>query len=212
MYKFIFNGLFIVSLTFALFSCSDSNQQSQNKSQQQPFESMLVYPEKRQIVDFNLIKPDLSVFTQDDFKGYWNLLFLGFTNCPDVCPTTLTDLTNIYKKISPELQSKMRILFLSVDPARDTPQHIGSYLDYFHKDLVGITGEKIEIDKLVSAIGGIYTINSEEGEFYTVDHSARIFLINPKGERYGIITSEAMHNKDKSLLVKELELMVKTGI
>jgi len=200
----------VVLSLLLLSACSDSDSNRKQQSFQQPFKSMLVYPKKNKIIDFELSRHDKTKFDQTSFSGRWNLIFMGYTNCPDVCPTTLLDISNIYKKINPELQKKFQILFLSVDPTRDNPEHIGQYIDYFHDDLVGVTGNKPEIDKLVAALGGIYSLNTEEGEFYTVDHSARIFIVSPKGERYGIISSEAMHNKDKTELVSELEKMAST--
>jgi protein SCO1/2 len=173
---------------------------------------MLVYPKKNKIEHFELIKHDTQVFNENNFTDRWNLIFVGYTNCPDVCPNTLTDITNIYKKIKPELQKKFQIIFFSVDPKRDSPEHIGKYIDYFHDDLVGITGDKPEIDKLVASLGGIYSLNTEEGEYYSVDHTARIFIVSPKGERYGIVSSESMHNKDKSILINELESMAASKI
>jgi protein SCO1 len=200
-------------LSLTLLACSqgaDPEKNTDSSSQQsfkQPFKSMLVYPKKNKIADFTLVDHKLEKFNQDSFIGKWNLMFMGYTNCPDVCPMTLTDMTKIYQQLTPELKDKFQVLFLSVDPSRDNPEHIAKYIDYFDQDFVGITGEKKHIDTLVASVGGIYALNTEEGEYYTVDHTARIFLINPKGERYGMITSETMHNKDKALLISELETM-----
>lgn len=212
MFKYLKRSLFFILACASLAGCNESPQENNKQLFQQPFQSMLVYPKKNKIGDFKLIKHDLSEFNQSQFSGKWNLLFIGYTNCPDVCPTTLADISNIYKKIKPELQTRFQLIFLSVDPARDNPQHIAQYIDYFHDDLVGVTGDKTELDKLVASLGGIYSLNTDEGEYYTVDHTARIFIVDPEGQRYGIISSESMHNKDKTLLVKELEIMAQPGL
>lgn len=206
--------VFIVLLSLLLSACDGAvTENEKNKSKfQQPFKTMLVYPKKNTISDFKLVLPDLAVFNQNNLRGKWSLLFIGYTNCPDVCPTTLTDLTNIYNKIAANLQEQTQVIFLSVDPERDTPEHLGQYISYFNDDFVAITGDKLEIDKLVRTLGGVYAVNKSEGDFYTVDHSARIFLINPLGQRYGMVTSEAMLNKDRTLLVKELHDMLASKV
>ena len=170
----------------------------------QPFSQLLVYPKKNPIGAFELLSHKNERFDQSGFKGSWNLLFMGYTHCPDVCPMTLTDMTQIYQGLSEQAQKNLNVVFLSVDPERDTPEHIAGYVSHFHDDIVGLTGDKTQIDKLVGELGGIYSLNSEDPEYYTVDHTARIFIIDPHGRRYGIVKSEAMHNKDKSELVKEL--------
>lgn len=202
-------------LTVLLVACGDAPSSGSNNSgsnansgpdgvNAQPYSTMLVYPKKNPLVPFNLVEQNNQAFSQESFKGKWNLLFMGFTNCPDVCPTAMTDMAHIYNGINANLQKNFRVIFLSVDPKRDTPEHLGEYLKFFHKEFVGITGEKAEIDKLVSTLGGIYTIGTEDENYYNVDHTARIFIVSPKGERYGIIRGEIMHAKDWTQLVDEL--------
>lgn len=196
--------ILFLSLICILFGCSESTNKPKETGFSQPFKSMLVYPKKNMISEFSLFQHNQEVFNNDNFKGRWNLIFIGYTNCPDVCPATLTDITRIYNKIDEKLQKRFQVILLSVDPERDNLKHLAQYLDYFHEDFLGVTGNKPDIDQLVASLGGIYALNKEEGEFYSVDHSARIFIVNPKGERFGIISSESMHNKDKSLLISEL--------
>lgn len=168
------------------------------------FESLLIYPKKNPIIDFSLIDHSGKQFKAKNFEGRWNLIFSGYTNCPDVCPNTLNQMTQMYQAMEQSTRDKFQIIFLSVDPVRDTPDHLKQYLDYFHQDFVGISGEKSQIDGLIKGLGGIYSINQEEGEFYTVDHSARIFIVGPSAERYGIVKSGILKAKDKSQLVADL--------
>lgn len=209
--KLSFKKLAILCLGGLLvLACDDHTTDTRNKISNQPFTQLLVYPKKNPINKFELIRHDQKKFDEASFEGRWNLIFMGYTNCPDVCPTMLTDITNIYKKIDPKFQKKFQVIFLSVDPARDDPEHIGKYLDYFHSDFVGITGDKAQIDKLVTSLGGIYSINNEDEEFYSVDHASRIFIVSPKAERYGIVSSEGMLNKDKTQLISELNQLANT--
>jgi len=185
-----------------LSGCEDSSQQ--RVSFEQPYSQLLVYPDKNDIPGFTLSSAQGSEFSNEQLLGRWTLLFSGFTSCADVCPTTLTELTQLYKELPQELKPNFQIIFLSVDPARDSLPRIKDYLAYFHDDFVGITGDKDQIDTLIGALGGIYIINAEDPEFYTVDHSARIFIIDPQGRRFGMIIGSAMKAKDQSVLIKEL--------
>ncbi len=171
------------------------------------FESLLVYPKKNPVSEFTLIDHSGKPFKTEHFKSHWNLIFIGYTNCPDVCPNTLTQMTQMYQLMDQTTRDKFQIIFLSVDPMRDTPEHLTQYLDYFHQDFIGISGEKSQIDPLVKSLGGIYSLNQDEGEFYTVDHSARIFIVGPSAERYGIVKSGVLKAQDKSQLVADLSKM-----
>jgi len=173
------------------------------------FDSLLIYPKKNLLSNFSLKDQNNNVFNNDSFKNKWNIIFSGYTNCPDVCPNTLNKMTQLYQLMDQTTRSNFQFIFLSVDPERDTADHIKQYLDYFHKDFVGITGELSQIDILIKDLGGIYSLNKEEGEYYTVDHSARIFIVDPTASRYGIFESSALKSKDKSQLVKDLIGMTK---
>lgn len=171
------------------------------------FETLLIYPKKNRLPAFQFVNQDNHFFTNENFLERWNLIFIGYTNCPDVCPNTLNQMTQLYNSLDVETQKKFQFILLSVDPERDTPDHLKNYLDYFHEDFIGVSGDKTQIDKTVKALGGVYSLNKEEGEFYTVDHSARIFIVGPEARRYGIMESSSIASSDKSTLVKELTLL-----
>ena len=173
------------------------------------FETLLIYPKKNLIPSFEFKDHNSSLFSNQDFKGYWNLIFIGYTNCPDVCPNTLNQMVQLYNSMAVDTQNKFQFIFLTVDPERDTPEHLKSYLDYFHESFIGLHGEKESIDPIVRSLGGIYTLHKEEGEFYSVDHSSRIFIVGPNADRYGIIESTALKSKDKSQLRDDLTLLAK---
>ena len=186
---------------------SDIIASTSNNKIENLFESLLVYPKKNPVFDFTLVDHTKKPFKTEHFKGYWNLIFTGYTNCPDICPPTLTQMAQMYQLMDQQTRDKFQIIFLSVDPARDTPDHLKQYLDYFHHDFIGISGEESQIDGLVKSLGGIYYINQEKGEFYTVDHSARIFIVGPNAERYGIVKSGIIKANNKSQLVADLTKM-----
>jgi len=171
------------------------------------FESLLIYPKKNLIRNFSLKDQSANLFNNGSFKGKWNIIFSGYTNCPDVCPNTLNQMAQLYQLMDENVRDDFQFIFLSVDPKRDTSDHLKQYIDYFHEDFVGITGEFSQIDILIKDLGGIYSINQEEGDYYTVDHSARIFIVDPTAARYGIFESSALKASDKSQLAKDLVSM-----
>ncbi|PHS14864.1 MAG: hypothetical protein COA86_14395 [Kangiella sp.] len=170
--------------------------------------TLLVYPKKKDLLEFELWDFNQQKFTKSNFKNKWNLIFIGYTNCPDVCPNTLNDLTHLYQALSKDLRNNFQFIFFSVDPMRDTPERMKAYLDNFHDDFIGISGKKDQVDSVVHQLGGLYSLNTEEGDYYTVDHSGRIFIVDPEGRRFGILKSDVLQSQDKSILVNELESLL----
>jgi len=170
--------------------------------------TLLVYPKKKDLLEFELWDFNQQKFTKSNFTDKWNLIFIGYTNCPDVCPNTLNDLTHLYQALNKDLKKQFQFIFFSVDPMRDTPERMKAYLDNFDNDFVGISGKKDQIDSVVHQLGGLYSLNTEEGDYYTVDHSGRIFIVDPEGRRFGILKSDVLQSQDKSILVNELESLL----
>ena len=118
-----------------------------------------------------------------DFKGKLVLLYFGYTYCPDICPTNLGNLSLAYRRLPPELQKQVQIIFVSVDPDRDTPKHLQQYCDYYQANMLGLTGTKADIDKVVKQYGVVYQIHKEGNDpNYSVDHSAFTYVIDPQGK------------------------------
>ncbi|MDQ7048034.1 MAG: SCO family protein [Enterobacterales bacterium] len=172
------------------------------------FKSFLIYPKKNPLKTFNLVDQDNNLFTNKKFNGYWNFIFSGYTNCPDVCPNTLNQMVKLYQKMPEELKSQVHFIFLTVDPERDSAQHLKAYLDYFDTSFIGLTGDLSQIDILIKDLGGVYSINKDEGEFYSVDHSARIFIVNPQAERFGIIDGLVFKQQEQDQLLDDLSSLI----
>ena len=130
-------------------------------------------------------------FSQDAFKGKWSLLYFGYTFCPDICPVSLTKLNQFSKLIAekdPELAGKIGVYMVSVDPQRDTVEQLGQYIPYFNSDFVGLTGEMKYLYNFARQLSVPFTpVAPQSDEFYLVDHSANIFVVNPKGDYHGFI-------------------------
>lgn len=115
----------------------------------------------------------------DDFAGQVTLVFFGFTQCPDVCPTTLMRLRQARDALG-EDAAKVQILLVSVDPERDTPERLGAYVKNFDPSFIGLRPEPAELEKVVKAFHAIAIKVPTTGEDYTIDHSATIYIYDRK--------------------------------
>jgi len=152
--------------------------------------SLLVLPDPRVIEDFRLTDHLSQPFALADLRGKWSLIFVGFTNCPDVCPGTLFELHRVNEALQQQLEAnseKTQILFISVDPERDTAAKLEQYLAYFDPGFIGITGEHVQLLPLTRQLGIAYFVEEHEAGTaqYDVAHSASILLTDPHGRLYG---------------------------
>ncbi len=132
---------------------------------------------------FSLLDQASAPVNADTFRGQWDPLFFGFTNCPDICPTTLQTLANARRELAATGATTLpRIVLVSVDPERDTPELLGQYVDYFGEDNLAVTGKLEEIKKLTDALGIYFEKAPTEDGNYGVDHSAAVLVIDPMGE------------------------------
>jgi protein SCO1/2 len=150
-------------------------------------ESAVLYPTPRALPDFQLIRSDTQPLTLADWKGHWTVAFFGYTNCPDVCPTTLTTFKQAWKLLGAAgALDKVRFDFISVDPARDTPAPLARYVGFFSKDFVAATGSDDELTRLTRALGLVYSREKSADGNYAVDHSASAVIIDPEGREIGL--------------------------
>lgn len=149
----------------------------------EPPRSATILPAPGDLSDFALVDHNGEPVDASIFRGQWDLVFFGFTHCPDVCPTTLQTLANARRAlIEAGAKTIPRIVLVSVDPERDTPEILGRYVGYFGPDHLGITGELDEIRQLTGGLG-IYFEKTETGDDnYGVDHSAAVLVIDPDGK------------------------------
>jgi protein SCO1/2 len=141
---------------------------------------------------FSLVNEKGQPIGADALKGGWTFLFFGYTHCPDVCPTTLWALQQTFKVLAEKAPARLadsRTLFVSVDPQRDSPEHLRSYINYFNPDFGAATGDRAEVDKLVNHVGAVYLFDGDlSGDSYVVNHSATLYLIDPQGRLAARIT------------------------
>ena len=149
-----------------------------------------VLPAPIELPDFSLLDQSGQTIGKDVFAGQWDLVFFGFTHCPDICPLTLQVLATARRELAAAGQAPLpRIVLVSVDPERDTPEQMRQYIDYFGDGNLGITGSLEEIRKLTNGLGIFFAKVSADDDEYTVDHSAVVLLINPGGEFHALFGS-----------------------
>ena len=183
------------SLTLASFSlvsvsmlsgCDSAG--STDKSKQLQEMGAFQFPQALEITDVPFIDEDQQTFTKENFKGKWSLVFFGYTFCPDVCPTTLYTLKQAWKKMPKELTDSTQVVMVSVDPERDTPEVLKPYIEYFHPDYKGVTGNKASLESLAAELNAIYArVEREDNLGYLMDHSANIVVLDDQGNYAGFI-------------------------
>ena len=138
------------------------------------------------INNINLIDHTGKKFVSQTLKNQPSLIFFGFTHCPEVCPTTLSQLSEITDKLKTKIITT-NIVFITLDPKRDTQEHLKDYISNFNENVIGITGNIINIKKLADNWGVFYeTINSSK-DGYTLNHTATVFMLDKKGNYKGTI-------------------------
>ncbi|NRB22276.1 SCO family protein [Shewanella sp.] len=143
-----------------------------------------VFPIAKPLAPFSLTDQHGKTFTNTSLTDKWSLFFIGYTSCPDVCPTTMGKLTAAYPKLLEN--AELQVVFLSVDPQRDTQTKLLSYMNFFNPQFIAITGEHAQLFPLTRDLGFVYAMVGD-GEDYQVDHSASMALISPDGNKVAII-------------------------
>ncbi len=131
----------------------------------------------RALTDIEFKTESSSNTKLDVYEGKIILLFFGYTNCPDICPTTLLDISKSLKELG-EDSDKVQAVFVSVDPQRDTPKHLNDYVKYFDKRIVGLSSDKTNIDKLHKYFRTTYELLNASEENYLVEHSSNLYIID----------------------------------
>lgn len=183
-------------------------------------ESAFMLPEAATITDFKLSHVQQGAYDIEDTRGKWSLLFFGYTHCPDVCPTELFMLAEMMRAIEKQVDAELEsphVVFVSVDPQRDSLAHLQEYAAFYHPGFIGVTGEQSMIDRLCESIGvfyeRVYHLDGKQVELdesgsvpaglensYLINHSASIFLVNPAGKLQAIFT--APH--DPNTMIRDL--------
>ena len=159
---------------------------------QPELQAVRLFDQSRELPPFSLRQSDGTPLVPGELKGHWTLVFLGFTHCPDVCPTTLAELAQAQKRWAalPE-STRPRVLFVSVDPDRDTPDRAGEYAHGFHRDTLAATGDIPSLEAFARSLSMVFMkVPAPAGapaDQYSVDHSASIAVLDPQARMAGVI-------------------------
>ncbi len=161
----------------------------------------------RETAAITLTDQNGKAFGPEQLQGTYNFMFFGYTHCPDICPATLFQFKTMAKLLTayPKLKAKTRFILVSIDPHRDTPEHLKEYVEYYHPDFIGLTGSAEDIKTYSRQMGVIYerrdSEDDENKDQYLVDHSSAILLTNPAGQLQAVFS--APHNADR--LIKDYQ-------
>lgn len=167
MYKW----LACVAITLGLLGCEDANWHSTDISGIMP------------PLDFHLVDENGKSVEAEDYRGKTTLLFFGFTHCPDICPTSLAKLAAAIRQVDQNLRDDIQVLFVSVDPSRDTPEIMRQYTDAFGPQFIGLTGKPDNIDALANRYRVTYEYGDKDARGnYNVSHTSAIFAFDHDGK------------------------------
>ena len=146
----------------------------------------------RELPAFSLRQSDGTPLVPGELKGHWTLVFLGFTQCPDICPTTLATMARAQQQwASIPDSTRPRVLFVSVDPERDTPDRIGEYAHAFHRDTLAATADVPALENFSRSLSMVFAkvppADGAPANEYSVDHSAAMAVLDPQGRMSGVI-------------------------
>jgi protein SCO1 len=149
-----------------------------------------MFAPRRELPDFTLIDHQGRSFAPANLQGAWSFLFFGYTNCPDVCPATLSTLAALEKRLRAAGDSpRPRIVFISVDAARDTPQQLARYVPYFDPEFLGVTAkDQATIEAVAQEFGVVVLLTRHKDGTYNVDHSSAMVVVDPAGKIAAILT------------------------
>ncbi|WXT99688.1 MAG: hypothetical protein Ctma_0392 [Catillopecten margaritatus gill symbiont] len=186
--------------------------------------SHLIYNPDKPLPPFSLVDHNNNQFDNSSLKGQWNLVLFIYTHCPDVCPTELFDMSRLKQLIIKDKKiTAPRVVAITFDPLRDTPEVMKKYITNFDKEFIGVSGEQAQIDKLIKPFGTYYerVIYDEDGKpvilkasdklpesalknGYVINHTAWVYLLNPEGQIFAGFPSP----HKPSAMAKDIERIV----
>lgn len=181
--------LFItVVLVMFVFSTLRTPQLSEEELREQ---GVFILPKPRALADFDLRNQDNEPFTQQSLEGAWTFLFFGFTHCPDVCPTSMSVLGQVERKLVENqnmvADQPFKAVLVSVDPERDTLEKLGTYAQAFSPRFLGVTGAREALVEFTQQVMVAFAKVPDGEGAYTIDHTGHIVIINPRGHFHGFI-------------------------
>jgi len=157
-------------------------------------QAVTLYPQPRALPGFTLHAAGGRTLGPAQLAGHWTLVFIGFTSCPDVCPLTLAELSKAQRQWQalPEA-TRPRVLFVSVDPERDTPERLSQYAHAFHPDTLAATADLPALEAFTRSLSLVFAkVPLNRNDDYTIDHSAAIAVLDPEVRMAGVVPGSAL--------------------
>jgi protein SCO1/2 len=166
-----------------------------------------VFDPPRSLADFSLMSTRGENFTLSEHRGEIILLYFGYRACPDFCPTTFAELRRIYAELG-EPADQLKVVFVTVDPERDTLENLSLYTHAFHEDFIGLRGEGESLQALMSQFGVVATRRQldDSALSYLIDHTASLFLIGPDGR----LAVQYLYGTDYRDIVHDVQLILRS--
>jgi protein SCO1/2 len=161
-----------------------------------------VFEQPRALAPFTLADQYGNPFTNQSLQGKWSLFFIGYTACPDVCPTTLNKLAAAYPKLQ-KISDSFQVVFVSADPERDTQTKRLDYINFFNKEFKAVSAEHSALFPFSRDLGFVYAMVGEDSD-YQVDHSASYVLVSPRGEKTAVFKTKPTPGQLPQILNSEL--------
>ncbi len=156
-----------------------------------PLKVISLYPKSKSVIDFKLLTSNANDFSNKELIGHFSLLFFGYSHCPDICPTTLANLAKIYRGMSAQAKINLKVVFVSVDPKRDTPAELKQYIQFFDPSFQAVTGTVKQLTAMMKSMDALFITNkaNSQGD-YLIDHTSKVFVLNPRAELIGIFSGQ----------------------
>ena len=188
-----------------------------NRPATPPLIQGVLLPQSRALQDFSLLDHNNEIFTNENLKGRWHLVSYGFTTCPDICPTTLSQLSIVATTLEKKNGGDIGYLFYTVDHRRDTVSQMASYVPFFHPEFIGLThvdnseNPHLAFEKSLGIAAQLIPENepdsNPDANNYSVNHGVALFLINPAGELQAILKPDTknpgMHSFDPKIILRD---------
>jgi protein SCO1/2 len=176
-------------------SLSSNHASAPSLSDQLKDNGAFVFPQPINVTDVPFLNEEGQTVGKNKNVGKWSFLFFGYTFCPDVCPTTLAVMQQMWIKLTPAMQSQTQVVLVSVDVERDTPEQLKTYMDYFDPSFTAFTGKPASLRSFAAQLNAVYAKverKNADGEIdqelgYLMDHSANITILDPNGNYFGFI-------------------------
>lgn len=152
---------------------------------------------------FALVDQTGATRTDADFRGKFMLVYFGYTYCPDVCPTTLQTMTEALERLG-KAAARVQPIFITIDPARDTPKVMGQYVAHFYPGMIGLTGTAAQIAAAARAYRVYYAKEAGRDQDYLMDHSGFVYLMGPDGKYITIMPPQVTAGQMAAVLAKHL--------